>query len=114
MFCPSKSGLIMYNIIMAHVRCTNTQLIFREAQYSKLKFVTENANATQSWNRPQIVLMETNAFWTNIVEKVVNVKGLVLKDLGNYLSFAIRVFWEENFYFQGIKDNLYSISMEDI
>ena len=51
--------------------------------------------------------METNAFWTNIVEKVVNVKGLVLKDLGNYLSFAIRVFWEENFYFQGIKDNLY-------
>ena len=51
--------------------------------------------------------METNAFWTNIVEKVVNVKGLVLKELGNYLSFAIRVFWEENFYFQGIKDNLY-------
>ena len=104
MFCPSKSGFIIYNIIMAHVRYTNTQLIFRDFQYAKFKFVTENANANKSQNRPhllQTVLMETNAFWTTIVEKVVNVKRLVGKHMGNYLRFAIRVSWEDEFLLSG-------------
>ena len=91
---------------------------FRDFQYSMFKFVTENADAKCSYqHRPhllQTVLMETNAFWTAIVEKVVNVKRLVGKHMGNYLSFAIRVFGKTNFYFQGIKDNLYLISMEDV
>ena len=88
---------------------------FRDFQYSMFKFVTENANAAQSRNRPyllQTVLMEINAFWTTIVEKVVNVKRLVGKHMGNYLSFS-GYFGKVNLYFPGIKDNLYSISMED-
>ena len=100
----------MYNIIMAHVHYSNTHLIFREVQYTNLKFVTENANANQFRNRPyllQTVLMETNAFWTTIVEKVVNVKRLVAPldhakhYMGNYLSFAIRVSWEDEFLLSG-------------
>ena len=131
MFCPSKNAFIIYNIVMApeyksvilgmaHIPYTNTLLIFREVQYTKLKFITENAYAAQrlDWqplNRPhllQTVLMETNAFWTTIVEKVVNVKRLVGKHMGNYLSFS-GYFGKVNLYFPGIKDNLYSISMED-
>ena len=62
---------------------------FRDFQYSMFKFVTENADAKCSYqHRPhllQTVLMETNAFWTNIAEKVVNVKSLVGKHMGNCL-----------------------------
>ena len=100
MFCPSKSGFIMYNIIMAHVHYSNTHLIFREVQYTNLKFVTENANANQFRNRLyllQTVLMETNVFWTSIVEKVVNVIRLVGKHMGNHLSYVNRVFLADEF-----------------
>ena len=62
---------------------------FRDFQYSMFNFVTENADAKCSYrHRPhllQTVLMETNAFWTNIAEKVVNVKSLVGKHMGNCL-----------------------------
>ena len=76
MFCPSKSGVIMYNIIMAHVHYSNTHLIFREVQYTNLKFVTENANANQSRNRNPAG-REDIALWTKIVEKVVNVEEMI-------------------------------------
>ena len=104
MFFPSKSGFIIYNIIMSHVRYTNTQLILGEVQYTNFKFVTENANAAQSRNRPylfQTVLMETNVFWTSIVEKVVNVIRLVGKHTGNCLSYANRVFLADEFLLSG-------------
>ena len=81
---------------MSHVRYTNTQLIFREVQYTNFKFVPENANANQFQNHPyllQTVLMETNVFWTSIVEKVVNVIRLVGKHMGDYLSYANRVLY---------------------
>ena len=92
---------------MAHVRYTNTQLIFIDFQYAKFTFVTEHADANHSHrHRPhllQTVLMETNAFWTTIVEKVVNVKGhmSIGKHMGNFLSFAIRVFWGDEFLLSG-------------
>ena len=104
MFCCSKSGFIIYNIIMAHVQYSSTHLIFRDFQYTKFKFVTENANAAQSRNRPylfQTVLIETNVFWTSIVEKVVNVIRLVGKHTGNYLSYANRVFLADEFLLSG-------------
>ena len=88
MFCPSKSGFMIYNIIMAHIQYSNFQLIFRDFQYTNFKLVTENANANQFRNRPyllQTVLMEINAFWTTIVEKVVNVIRLVGKHTGNHV-----------------------------
>ena len=100
MFCPSKSGFMIYNIIMAHIQYSNTQLIFRDFQYTNFKLVTENANANQSRNRPhllQTVLMETNVFWTSIVEKVVNVIRLVGKHMGNHLSYVNRVFLADEF-----------------
>ena len=94
-------------VVIALVLYTNTQLIFRYVHYAKFKFVTDNADAKCSYrHRPhllQTVLMETNAFWTTIVEKVVNVKGhmSIGKHMGNFLSFAIRVFWGDEFLLSG-------------
>ena len=88
-------------VVMTRVLYMNTQLIFRHVKYAKCKFVTENADAKCSYrHRPhllQTVLMETNVFWTSIVEKVVNVIRLVGKHMGNHLSYVNRVFLADEF-----------------
>ena len=70
---------------MVHVHYRNTQVIFRDFQYTNFKFVTEDANANPSQNRNRVG-REDIALWTKIVEKVVNVEemihGLLLRSLG--------------------------------
>ena len=67
---------------MVHVHYRNTQVIFRDFQYTNFKFVTEDANANPSQNRNRVG-REDIALWTKIVEKVVNVAQL---DLGMKLE----------------------------
>ena len=63
-------------VIMVHIHCMNTQVIFRVFQCTNFKFVTEDAYANQSQNRNRVG-REDIALWTKIVEKVVNVEEMI-------------------------------------